>query len=352
VSFQSRQRWPGRLLEKQSGQALLEWLLVATLALLMAIWGSQKWAARAEQAALEGTGQWLLVLSQAMQKALEVDVEGSESVKKMLAQKPPATVEAWQQVLKASGFLVPAFVAQPPLPFDVQVHHLNTDRDCVSSICPTVSVLLLIPPEDWTESRRQNAAPDLMLGLKGQGLAVTALKPNRLQGSGFAIDSDWPLGTVGVLVWRSEVLPPYVRLHEDRPVHFSGGLTVDGSVAVHGRLAVSEGVLLGDSASLDVACAQDGLLLRSPSEGLLMCRKGRWRLVQPPNQRTTTACLSRKNQHASLLAWRREMLAPLFPRADQIPCKCPSQYLPRPVWQKSGVINGVPITNGYICEKG
>jgi hypothetical protein len=55
----------------QAGQALLEWLLVATLALLVVIWGSGKWVERAEQAAIEGMGLWLLTLSQAMQTALD-----------------------------------------------------------------------------------------------------------------------------------------------------------------------------------------------------------------------------------------------------------------------------------------
>ncbi len=324
---------------------------MATLALLIAIWGSEKWAVRAEQAALEGTGQWLLVLSQAMQKAIEADVEATGSVTTLLAQKSPAPVQSWQQELKKSGFLVPGFAERPPLPFDVQVHRLDTGRDCLSSACPTALVLLAIAPKDWTEARRQNAAPDLMLALKGQGLAVTALNPSRLQGSSFAIDSQWPLGTVGVLVWRSEVLPPYVRLREDRPVHLSGSLVVEGPMTVQGRLAVSEGLLLGDSANLDVACASDGLLLRSPTQALLMCRQGRWHLAQPRIEREIVTCLPRKRQHLLMPLWRKGLLARLLPPEDTTPCHCPSQYLPRQVWQKGGAINGVAIINGYICEK-
>ena len=352
MSLQPKVLGRSRLTRQQRGQALLEWLIVATLALLVAIWGSEKWAARAEQAALEGMGQWLLTLSQAMQKAIETEAQESGSVMALLTQKPPASAQAWQQTLTTTGFLVSGFAAQPPLPFEVKVHRLDTGRDCADAACPTALILLAVAPKDWSVSRRQHAAPDLLLALKGQGLAVTALNPDRLQGSSFAVDSNWPLGTVAVLVWRSEVLPPYVRLREDRPVHLAGGLVVDGAVAVNGQLALSEGLLLGDSANLKAACAPDGLLLRSPKQQLLMCRESRWRAVQPPSPRETTACLPRKPEHILMPMWRASLIAPLLPPPDSRPCICPSHYMPRAVWQGSGSIAGTAITNGYICEKG
>lgn len=340
---------------KQNGQALLEWLVVATLLLLAVIWGGEKWAARAEQAALEGLGQWLLTLSEAMQKAIETQIAADEPITVLLAQEPPASVEKWQQSLQQAGFLMPGFSPQPPLTFRIEIHRAVTGDVCQAATCPTALLLLALPPDDWQPSRRANAAPDLLLALKGRGLAVTPLSPHRLQGSSFGLSSSWPLGTVGLLVWRSEVLPPYVRLREDRPVHLAGGLLVDGQLAVQGQLAASKGLLLGLGAQVEAACAPEGLLLRSPDQHLFICRGARWQLSQQSQPQTQTAkqsCTGPNHEHILWTFWRDSSpLAAVLPPLDLTPCHCPEQYIPRWVGQMTGSVAGVKINNGFICEK-
>lgn len=339
----------------QRGQALLEWLVVATLVLLAVIWGSDKWAARAEQAALEGLGHWMLTLSEAMQKAVETQTSEDEPMAILLAQDPPASVEDWQRRLQQMGFLLPGFSSKPPLAFQMLTHRITTDDDCQSSVCSTALLLLALPPEDWQASRRANAAADLLLSLKGRGLAVTTLSPQRLQGGAFGIDSQWPLGTVGLVVWRSDVLPPYVRLQEDRPVHLSGGLVVDGQLSVRGQLAVSQGLLLGEGAKIDTACAPEGLLLRSSDQHLFICRQARWQqptLQQRQTQTARRSCLPRPPEHILMPYWRQSgLLNQLMRPGASAPCRCPDSYLPRLVGQMTGSVAGIPVTKGYICEK-
>ena len=343
----------------QRGQALLEWLVVATLVLLAVIWGSDKWAARAEQAALEGLGHWMLTLSDAMQKAIETQTTKGEPMAILLAQDPPASVEDWQQRLQQTGFLMSGFASKPPLAFQMLTHRIKADDGCQSSVCPTALLLLATPPDDWQASRRANAAADLLLALKGRGLAVTTLSPQRLQGGTFGVESQWPLGTVGLVVWRSDVLPPYVRLQEDRPVHLSGGLVVDGQLSVRGQLAVSQGLLVGEGAKIDTACAPEGLLLRSTDHQLYICRQARWQLPTVQQRQSQTArrwtgrsCLPRPPEHILMPYWRQSgLLKPIMRPPDPVPCRCPDSYLPRLVGQMSGSVAGIPITKGYICEK-
>ncbi|MFO7747429.1 MAG: hypothetical protein R6V42_06425 [Orrella sp.] len=343
----------------QRGQALLEWLVVATLVLLAVIWGSDKWMARAEQAALEGLGHWMLTLSEAMQKAVETQTTKGEPIADLLAQDPPASVEDWQQRLQQTGFLFSGFASKPPLAFRMLIHRITTDGDCQNSVCPTALLLLALPPEDWQASRRANAGADLLLALKGRGLAVTTLSPQRLQGGAFGVDSQWPLGTVGLVVWRSDVLPPYVRLQEDRPVHLSGGLEVDGQLSVRGQLAVSQGLLLGEGAKIDTACAPEGLLLRSSDQQLFICRQARWQLPTVQQRQSQTArrltgrsCLPPPPEHILMPYWRESgLLKPILRPPASAPCRCPDSYLPRLVGQMTGSVAGIPITKGYICEK-
>jgi hypothetical protein len=321
----------------------LEWLLLATLALLMVIWGSGKWVERAEQVAIEGMGQWLLTLSQAMQTALDTRPEVGP-IPALLVQQPPATPAQWQQALKQAGFLLMAFPETAPLPFQIRVERVPTGP-CHESSCPQAWLLLALPPEQWDAKRRAAAAPDLMVALAGKGLVVSALNPSRLQGASLALDATWPEGTVGVLAWRSDVLPPFVRLFETRPVHLAGGLEVSG------RVTVSEGLLLGARARVSGPCAPNGLLLRAPDDELLTCRAGQWHSWQ--NRRDVwQACLPRPKEDIFIASMRQELMSvPLLPPAPDTSCRCHSGYIPRWVAMNTQSVAGIEVTEGFLCEK-
>ena len=331
-----------RRLHTQAGQALLEWVLVATLMLLAVIWGSGKWVERAEKVSIEGMGHWLLTLSQAMQTALDTRPEDGP-IPALLMQQPPATPAQWQQALKQSGFLLQAFPERAPLPFQIRVDRLVVP--CQASNCPQAWLLLALPPEHWDAGRRAAAAPDLMVALAGKGLVVSALNPSRLQGSSLAIDANWPEGTVGVLAWRSDVLPPFVRLVETRPVHLTGGLEVTG------RANVSEGLLLGARASVSGRCAPNGLLMRALNDELLICRSGQW---QPTQGRRDVwqACLPRPKEDPLLAFFLRQgPLLGFFGEQPENSCRCASGYIPRLVGPNTHSVAGIAVVEGFLCEK-
>lgn len=326
----------------QAGQALLEWVLVATLALLVVIWGSGKWAERAEQAAIEGMGLWLLTLSQAMQTALDTRTEVGP-VAALLVQQAPASVAQWQQALKQAGFLLSAFPESAPLPFQIRVERVSVP--CHASNCPQAWLVLALPPEQWRDGRRAAVAPDLMVALAGKGLVVSALNPGRLQGATLAMDARWPEGTVGVLAWRSDVLPPFVRLFETRPVHLAGGLEVSG------RATLSEGLLLGAGARVSGPCAPNGLLLRAQDDDLLICRAGQWQSLQPRRD-VWQACLPRPTEDIFIALMRQELMSlPLLPPEPDTSCRCNSGHIPRWVGMNTPSVAGIGVTEGFLCEK-
>lgn len=327
----------------QAGQALLEWLLVATLALLVVVWGSGKWVERAEQVAIEGMGQWLLTFSQAMQTALDSRLEVGP-IPTLLVQQPPATPVQWQQALKQAGFLFGAFPVDAPLPFQIRVERVPAGP-CDASRCPQAWLLLALPPEQWDAKRRAAAAPDLMVALAGKGLVVSALNPSRLQGASFSMNTRWPENTVGVMAWRSDVLPPFVRLIETRPVHLAGGLDVSG------RVTVSEGLLLGAGAKVSGPCAPNGLLMRAPDDELLMCRAGQWQSWHARRD-VWQACLPTPVEHPFFSMFPREVLTlPLLPAAPDTSCQCASGYIPRWVGMNTPSVAGIGVTDGFLCEK-
>ena len=250
----------------------------------------------------------------------------------------------WQQALKQAGFLFLAFPENAPLPFQIQVERVPTGP-CHESSCPQAWLLLALPPEQWDAKRRAAAAPDLMMALVGKGLVVSALNPSRLQGASLAMDAHWPEGTVGVMAWRSDVLPPFVRLFETRPVHLAGGLEVTG------RASVSDGLLLGARARESGRCAPNGLLMRAPDDELLMCRAGQWQSWQPRRD-VWRACLPlpAENPFFSMIASR---LRPLikWPAQPDRSCRCSAGYIPRWVGMNTPTVAGIGVTEGFLCEK-
>lgn len=325
----------------QAGQALLEWVLVATLALLVVIWGSGKWIERAEQVAIGGMGQWLLTFSHAMQTALDARPE-TGPIAALLAQQPPATHDQWLQALKQAGFLLAAFPETTPLPFQIRVHRVA--GPCHVPTCPQAWLVLALPPDPWDDGRRAVVAPDLMVALAGKGLIVSALNPSRLQGSSLAIEATWPVGTVGVLAWRSDVLPPFVRLFETRPVHLAGGLEVTG------RATVSEGLLLGTGAAVAGHCAPNGLLMRAPDDELLMCRSGQWQSTQARHD-VWRACLPRPKVDPLVAFLIQNGGIPFLSEHLETDCRCASGYIPRLVGSQTQSVAGITVIDGFLCEK-
>lgn len=329
-------------MRSQTGQALLEWLLVTTLALLVVIWGSGRWVVRAEQVAIEGMGQWLLTLSKAMQTALDTRLEDGP-MPRLLSQQPAATFSQWQRSLKQAGFLFGVFPEQPPLPYQMRIERVAVP--CEAPICPQAWLLLALPPEQWDAGQREQAAPDLIMALGGRGLAVSALNPTRLQGASFSVQAQWPLGTVGVLAWRSDVMPPFVRLHETRAVHLAGGLDVTG------RVTATEGLLLGNGAQDAGPCAPNGLLMRLSADAPLMCRAGRWQSWQPRRD-VWRPCLPRPTENLFFAMLRAQGLdLPLIPAAPDRSCHCSSGYIPRWVGSNTPTVAGIAVTEGFLCEK-
>jgi hypothetical protein len=242
----------------QSGQALLEWVMVAMLATMAAVWAANEWVERLQLARAQAHAQWLRAVARALEQAIEHEPQRWRAP---LAPGQAVALAPLLQQLKQAGWLTEALGEPLGMPYRLSVLRWQRGGACERGQCPTV-VLLLAQPQAQAPK-----AAVLLMQLAGAGLAVTDLNPHRLQGPAFAlpnppgVSEPLPVGTVALLVWRSDREPPYVRIDESRPVHLRGGLQL-------GPLAQASG-----------PCTPEARMMQSAAGQLLICQSGRWQDV-------------------------------------------------------------------------
>ena len=218
------------------------------------------------------------------------------------------------------------------MPYDIRLARLDTGAACSDGGCPITVLLLAIARAD----QHPPHPGAMMSALDGQGLAVTDLAPDRLQGVAYQFpnpmvgDSRLPVGTVGVLAWRADRVPPYVRLNETRPVTLAGGVQL-------GRLDHTEG-----------GCHPDALVMVGPNGELRICQSGRWQEVSE-RQDHVRACLpqpSRDRLAESLL--RVSGLWSIFGTQEPT-CQCQAGFAPVSIGSGSARVGPVELFDGHAC---
>lgn len=319
---------------RQTGQALVEWMVVAALAMLVVIWAAGEFAQKAEQAAADGYGQWLQAVSTAITEAIKHDDAGSQPSAGMFGQLPLNTlvpVEPWLMRLKQGGWLVAALASKPSLPYDIRLVRLDSTGACASEACPLTVLLLAMP-------RTEQAAvhPSTMLAaLAGKGLAVTDLAPDRLRGAAYEVSNPMPggiplpLGTVGLLAWHPDHAPAYVRLHETRSVTLAGG------------------VQLGQTAEAEGDCQPAGLVMVDSAGELLICQAGRWQKVGQPHDHVRQCGAMAQQDQVLLDLQRQSRLWPLL--GGDSGCRCPPDFAAVNLGREFERVGPVVLVDGYAC---
>lgn len=320
----------------QVGQALVEWMVVAALAMLVAIWAAGEFAQKAEQAAANGYARWFQAVAGAVQEAMKHYDAGLSSGAGLIEQLPVnvlSPLDGSLVRLKQGGWLPAALSAKPKMPYDVRLARITEAGDCSAGRCPLTVLLLAMP-----RPNQQAPHPSTVLAaLDGQGLAVTDLAPARLQGATYQFANpiangvNLPVGTVGLLAWRSDKPPPYVRLHETRRVSLAGGVQL-------GRLAHVNG-----------DCRPDGLVMVGPRSDLQICQGGRWQEVSERHDHVR-ACLphAQSNNHILEGLLRVSGFWEIVGVPQQPLCECPAGFA-RFAPGGGAHLGSVKLLDGHAC---
>jgi len=196
----------GRERARETGQALIEWLMISVLAMLAAVWAAGEFARQAEDAAGQAHAQWLLTVGEALKRAVAAEQVGYTasasqpvSVLRELPVGVASPIAPWLKRLQAAGWLPPALAQTQAMSYEVSLLKLPSRGTCAKPPCARVVLLLAQPRPD-------KPVPDVasvLMALKGQGLAVTDLAPDRLRGPTFDLPNPPAAGSACPWVrWR------------------------------------------------------------------------------------------------------------------------------------------------------
>lgn len=272
---------------RMRGFALIELSIALLLGTLLAVWGSAALMRRADDAAAQATGTWLLEIRHAARRMLErhfdalaagarpVDDQGRWLYADPMA---PTLAEFRSQGLLPAGF---PDTAGGGAQVRIRLFRPNA--------CPGASCRVEALVFSTQALQAADGAPDamrlavLVAATAGHGGHATGGSGGRLRGAAFDFANPYapgaavlPAGTP--VLWAGMDLATadrYVRRFDTRDPQLQGSLTTSGSVVSGGRLVAQEYLLLG-VATAGQACNVAGLAARSNQDGMLTCRNGVW----------------------------------------------------------------------------
>ncbi len=338
-------------MREQRGQALLECIIVLAIMMLLSAWGSAQWNGRIQQMRVRSMAAWL----QEIHRALGQDSGFAPVLLQRIQDQGLVARSGTREMiagLKREGRLPPGFVEQAPMNYDLELLPLSTGQ-CAPGACMRELLMLALPEAAANAEQAQRDALDLLLALDGKAAAVLWSDPDSLRGAGLLYPNPpspskrLPLGTVALQLWRSDHLPPYVRLDEDRSVRFSSGVVFAGNTRFDQPVDVGQGIVLSYQVRASSACSTPGHLARLSQGGLAFCEDGRWRSVARHGRQFTT-CNVQMGRGLLEMWVLNHKHKELF--GGGAVCQCPSGYIARYMGEAMTTFEGIQTAGGYVCE--
>ena len=279
---------------RQSGFILLEWVLAALLATLLAVWGSQVLVNKVNDASAQAHATWMLSLKSSVQGYVERYAQQLKQAEDGVASAiagyadwaSPSIVE-----LKADGLLATGFPEQAK-PGGGATVRLIRQGACPGDSCRLEALIHSNMPFLKKDSGRvdEQMVAQWLIASKGWGGWVNGNRPDVLAGSAFEYanppwpGSPLPAGTV-VQALTTEQLHKldFLRVGDTRDPEFQGAASVQGSIQTGADLHVSRYLYLNQAEHAQQACTDEGSISREERAGLLICQNHQWQPLQRRN---------------------------------------------------------------------
>ncbi|MFC4299332.1 hypothetical protein ACFO0J_14910 [Castellaniella hirudinis] len=346
-------------LHAQRGSLLLEFMVVAVLSLVLAIWAGQEWAQRARALQARSLAAWMGIARDAAEGFLSrhaAQLAGAETADALADQGiADWTAPRWDE-LRSAGLLSAGWQTTGPLHRTLGLRVMR-EGECPGGSC-RVWALLHARPALRTPAGGVDEVlvAEWLQAAEGRGLVVWPRRPGVLGGAGWHVPvpetgaADWAPGVVALAARTVSTRSgeagagggeDYLRVRDARDPDFQGDATVQGVVSSGTYLAARDGLLLGQGWIVGGPCAQEGMLGRlKEGAGVLACRQGLWELLaRPPGG-------------GYMLNSRRGCLnAAGGSSANPVTgtCSCPAGYAMAQVAESGSLVAPEGWTVGYVC---
>ncbi|MBC2770305.1 type II secretion system protein [Pusillimonas minor] len=272
----------------QRGFALIELMVAALIATLLAVWASEAMVRRTQEASAEAAAAWMLAVRLSAERYIahyadslrqapqlnDADIEGVAEA------QAPSLVE-----LKQQGMLAAAFPESHGRDLQVAVRVLR-NGDCPGDECRLDALVYSTRPLDKALAGRSHEGllAYWLMAAGGRGGLVSYADPGQLKGAAFALPNP-PLpgmpvldsGTVALTVGLGGALSyPWLKVGDTRNPDFGADVAVAGSVVSNQAVRAQGALWLGERAYAGATCPENGLIVREHYGGLLVCRSYQW----------------------------------------------------------------------------
>ena len=275
----------------QRGFVLLEWLVAVVLATLLAIWASQAWVNRVNDAAAASAARWMKGVEQSVHAYLRkhgVRIREADTPQALLSEGYADWSRPTLAELKADGVLHQGFPDTVLKTGGVDIRVMR-EGECPEQPCHLDTI---IAGQRAMQSRAgrvdEGMLAQWLIAAQGAGAAVHPDRPHRLQGHRFSFPNPpvagWELvpGTVAMAITREQLEAlDYLQVGDTRDPEFRNQVSVGQGLQAQGDLASEAGVLrLMSSRQAQSACTHEDAVARDATLGLLTCVMGEWQPVQ------------------------------------------------------------------------
>lgn len=336
-------------MRRQKGFALIELVLAAALALVIAIWGAQALSHRINDAGAQHHARWMLMVRHAVLAYLEREGERLRQAvlaSDLLTQGYHDWASPQLHELKTAGLLTTGF-PEHMRPLDGVRIRILREGECPGDDCRLGAVL----HSQRAYMKAEGVVDEQMLAqwqLASEGLGgiVHPSQPLLIRGSTFQYPNPpdtgpaLQAGTVAMAVSDAQLRHlDYLKVRDDRNPEFQSDATVAGNINAGGVVSVGDYLRFGSSGQWLHACPETGALTHDPQAGLLICKDGIWDIVANRGGGYST------NSHYD--CFTPEGRSSANPVTGS--CSCPLGYSMVPISEGGSEESGRGITRGYLC---
>lgn len=272
----------------QRGFFMLELIIAAIIATLLAVWGAHSLVNKINDASAQSAAAWMLVVRKAASGYIEryaIELaQADDAVPAGLAGYSDWSAPSLSE-LKAASLLSASFPASINPGTGASIKLLR-EGNCPGTGCRVSALVHSNAPFVTHPDGRvdEQMVAQWTMAAQGWGGSVNPHRPDRITGAAFDLPNPpaggtpYAPGTVALAITAEQGgTLDFLRVRDTRDPDFQGAVTVKGDIDTRADLRAARYVHVGAVQSLQQACAEDGAVALDLHGGLLVCRNNVWR---------------------------------------------------------------------------